>query len=142
MQGQNTFQFQRYSNIYGDANEKSFSIVYLNENNQERTLNLIAPSPDIFKLWFGGLKALVKKLQEQRLNYSLDALYLKSLWDRADGDHNGSLSTREVINLVASINVNLPNNKVKELYKKFDVDQNGILDFEEFVAFMGYLRKR
>lgn len=142
MQGQNTFQFQRWSSVYGDASDKSFSIVYLNQDNQECTLDLIAPSPDIFKLWFGGLKLLVKKLQEQRQNYSLDALYLKSLWDRADADHSGSLSTREIINLVSSINVNLATDKIRALYKKFDVDQSGTLDFQEFIEFMQFLRKR
>lgn len=142
MQGQNTYQFQRWASVYGDASDKSFSIVYLNKNNKERTLDLISPSPDIFKLWFGGLKSLVKKLQEQRQNYSLDALYLKSLWDRADDDHSGSLSTKEVISLVQSINVNLPADKIRQMYKKFDTDQSGTLDFQEFIEFMGFLRKR
>ena len=142
MQGQNTFQFQRYSMTYGDASEKSFSIVYLDEDGRENTLNLIAPSPDIFKLWHDGLKALVTKLKEQRENYSLDALFLKSLWDRADADHSGTLSSKEIIGLVASINVNLPNETIKTLFKKYDVDQSGTLDFTEFVEFMSYLRKR
>lgn len=142
MQGQNTFQFQRYSQNYGDASEKSFSIVYLDEDGIEKTLNLIAPSPDIFKLWHDGIKALVTKLSEQRQNYSLDSLFLKSLWDRADADHSGTLNMKEIINLVASINVNLPNDAVKKLFKKYDVDQSGTLDFTEFVEFMTFLRKR
>lgn len=142
MQGQNTFQFQRYSSIYGDASEKSFSIVYLDKDGKENTLNLIAPSPDIFKLWHDGLKALVTKLKEQRQNYSLDSLFLKSLWDRADKDHSGTLNAKEIIGLVQSINVNLPNETVKALFKKYDVDQSGTLDFTEFVEFMSFLRKR
>jgi hypothetical protein len=142
MQGQNTFQFQRYSQHYGDASEKSFSIVYLDEDGRERTLNLIAPSPDIFKLWHDGVKALVTKLKEQRQNYSLDSLFLKSLWDRADTDHSGTLNAKEIIGLVASINVNLPNETIKSLFKKYDVDQSGTLDFTEFVEFMSFLRKR
>lgn len=142
MQGQNTFQFQRYSHIYGDASEKSFSIVYLDEDGREKTLNLIAPSPDIFRLWHDGIKALVDKLKEQRQNYSLDSLFLKSLWDRADADHNGTLNAKEIIGLVASINVNLPAETIKTLFKKYDVDQSGTLDFTEFVEFMSFLRKR
>lgn len=142
MQGQNTFQFQRWSSVYGDASDKSFSIVYLNKNNKERTLDLISPSPEIFKLWFGGLKSLVKKLQEQRQNYSLDTLYLKSLWDRADDDHSGSLSSKEVIQLIQAVNINMQVEKIRQLYKKFDTDQSGTLDFQEFVQFMAFLRKR
>jgi phosphatidylinositol phospholipase C delta len=142
MQGQNTYQFQRYTAIYGDASEKSFSVVFLDGDGTECTLNLIAPSPDIFKLWYDGLKALVSKLQEQRQNYSLDSLFLKSLWDRADADHSGTLNAKEIIGLVASINVNLPNDQVKTLFKKYDVDQSGSLDFVEFIEFMTFLRKR
>lgn len=140
--GQSTAQFHRYHSIYGDASEKSFTIFYKDNDGKDQALNLIAPSPDIFKLWYGGLNALVKQLRDQRDHYSQDALYLKSLWDRADNDHSGSLNTKEVIGLVASINVNLPAFKIRQLYKKFDVDQNGTLDFAEFVEFMSYLRKR
>lgn len=142
MQGQNTFQFQRYSQIYGDANEKSFSIVYQDSDGKEKTLDLIAPSQDIFKLWHDGLKALVQKLKEQRDNYSLDALFLKSLWDRADTDHSGTLNAKEIVRLVQSINVHLPTPTVKVLFKKYDVDNSGTLDFAEFVEFMTFLRKR
>lgn len=142
MQGQNTFQFQRYSQIYGDANEKSFSIVYQDTDGKEKTLDLIAPSQDIFKLWHDGLKALVTKLKEQRDNYSLDALFLKSLWDRADVDHSGTLNAKEIVGLVQSINVHLATATVKTLFKKYDVDNSGTLDFAEFVEFMTFLRKR
>lgn len=142
MQGQNTFQFQRFAHLFGDASEKSLSIVYLDKNNQEKTLNLIAPSADVFKLFFGGIRALVKKLQDQRQNYSKDSLFLKSLWDRADADHSGTLTFKEISQLVASININLPNDKIKQIYKKYDVDGNGTLDFSEFIDFMAHLRRR
>jgi phosphatidylinositol phospholipase C, delta len=142
MQGQNTFQFQRYSHIYADANEKSFSIVYQDTDGTEKTLDLIAPSPDIFKLWHDGIKSLITKLQEQRKNYSIDSLFLKSLWDRADADHSGSLNCKEVVSLVQSINVNLPADEVRKLFKKYDIDQSGSLDFSEFIEFMTFLRKR
>lgn len=142
MPGQTTLQFQRWIAVFDEAKEKSFSIVYLNKDNEEKTLDLIAPSPDVFALCYGGLCALTKKLKEQRENFSLDALYLKSLWDRADADHSGSLSSREVVNLVGSINVNMPVQKIKDMYKRFDVDQSGTFDFNEFIEFMNYLRKR
>ncbi|RYH16659.1 hypothetical protein EON65_29675 [archaeon] len=142
LSGQTTYQFQRWTSIYGAASEKSFSIIFLDEDNQERTLDLIAPSPDVFKLWYGALSTLVKNLKMQRENFSPDALYLKSLWDRADTDHSGTLSSREIVNLIASININMPSASVREMYKKFDLDGNGLLDFHEFVEFMGFLRKR
>lgn len=142
MQGQTTPQFQRWISVFDDAKEKSFSIVYLNKDNEEHTLDVIAPSPEVFHLCHDGLSALTKKLREQRDNFSLDALYLKSLWDRADHDHSGSLTSKEVIQLVQSINVNIPSAKIKEIYKTFDSDDSGELDFTEFIEFMTFLRKR
>lgn len=142
MQGQTTPQFQRWITVFDDAKEKSFSIVYLTKDGEERTLDVIAPSPEIYHLCFEGLSALVKKLREQRENFSLDALYLKSLWDRADNDHSGSLTAKEIIHLVGSININMPNDKIKKMYKRFDADNSGTLDFTEFIEFMTFLRKR
>lgn len=142
MQGQTTPQFQRWVSVFDDAKEKSFSIVYLSKDNEERTLDVITPSPEVFHLCYDGLSALIKKLREQRENFSLDALYLKSLWDRADHDHSGSLTSKEVIHLVQSINVNMPVSKIKSMYKSFDTDNNGEFDFQEFIEFMTYLRKR
>jgi Ca2+-binding EF-hand superfamily protein len=72
----------------------------------------------------------------------LDALFLKSLWDRADADHSGTLTIREVVQLVSSINVNLPSETIRAMYAQFDDDQNGMLDFVEFIEFMKFLRKR
>lgn len=142
MQGQTTPQFQRWISVFDDAKEKSFSIVYLNKDNEERTLDLIAPSPELFHLCYDGLSALTKKLRQQRDNFSLDSLYLKSLWDRADHDHSGSLTSKEIIQLVQSINVHMPINKIKDMYKRFDADDNGEFDFNEFIEFMTFLRKR
>lgn len=142
MQGQTTPQFQRWISVFDDAKEKSFSIVYLSKDNEERTLDVIAPSPEVFHLCYDGISALTKKFREQRENFSLDALYLKSLWDRADNDHSGSLTSKEVIHLVQSINVNMPVNKIKAMYKSFDTDDNGEFDFNEFIEFMTFLRKR
>jgi phosphatidylinositol phospholipase C delta len=142
MQGQNTFKFSRWSSLFGDAQDKSFTIVYRNENNEERTLDVISPSPEIFKLWYSGLHNLLKIIDDKKKKFSLDALYLKSLWERADADHSGTLTAKEVISLVSSININLPVETIRNMYTKFDIDANGVLDFDEFVEFMNYLRKR
>ncbi len=142
MQGQNTFQFQRWSQLFADAQERSFTIVYRTEDGEERTLDLIAPSPEIFKLWYSGLNHLLKTIDEKKKKFSLDALYLKSLWERADSDHSGTLTSKEVIQLISSININLAADTIRQMYAKFDIDQNGLLDFDEFVEFMTFLRKR
>jgi hypothetical protein len=142
MPGQTTPQFQRWVSIFEEAKDKSFSIVYTTADNEERTLDVIAPSPDIYYTCFNGLNAKVKAFKEQRENYSLDNLYLKTLYDRADVNHDNSLSTNEVISIVATMNLNMPSNQIKAMITKFDVDKNGTFDFNEFVEFMGFLRKR
>jgi hypothetical protein len=142
MQGQNTYQFQRWSSLFGDAQDKSFTVIYLTDDNEERTLDIIAPSPELFKLWYSGLSLLMKNIQEKRKKLSLDDLYLKSLWERADADQSGTLSSKEIIQLISSINMNLSTDTIREMYNKFDVDKNGVIDFEEFVEFMRFLRKR
>lgn len=141
MKGQNTFQFQRWTSVYGEAGEKSFSLIYF-DGNEERTLDLIAPSPDIFKLWYGALEFLIKKIQNQKQKLSADELFLKSAWDKADRDRNGTLNRSEVIKLVSTLNINIPGSKVGDLFKKYDTDGNGVLDFDEFVGFMDFLLKR
>lgn len=142
MPGQNTFQFHRWTPVYGEAREKSFSIIYHNKNNEERSLDVICPSGEVYDLWFGGLSYIVDRLKKQRENASEEALYLKSLFDRADVDHSGSLSSREIINLIASININMPTSRIRQLYNKFDKDGSGSLDFEEFIEFVALLRQR
>ena len=142
MQGQNTHQFQRLAADFGEATPKSFSILYLNAESKEKTLDLIAPSLDIFKNWFESLQSIVDKLQDQRNNLSQDTLYLKGIWDRADVDHSGTLDAKELVQLVSSININLPASTITAMYTKFDLDGNGVMDFNEFLEFMAVLRKR
>jgi len=118
------------------------SIVYLNDENEEITLDIIAPSGDIYRLFVDGLGSLIKKLKEQLDNYSLDALYLKSLWERADVDHSGILHSKEIVQIVSSINMNIDAGELMTLINKHDADGNGEFNFEEFVEFMSTLRKR
>lgn len=142
MTGQNTFQFTRYSKVYGPASGKSLSIVYLNDEHEEISLNLIAPSGDIYRLFVDGLGSLITKLKGQLDNYSLDALYLKSLWERADSKHCGVLRPKEIAQILSSINVSIDDGQLKHLINKYDANGNGELNFEEFVDLMSGLLKR
>ncbi len=116
--------------------------MYQDKSNQEQTLDLIAPSQEIYELWFDGLSSLVKKLKDDRRNYSLDMLYLRALWDRADADHSGTLTSSEVFKMLSLINVNMAGDRMQKMFKKFDVDNSGALDFREFIEFMSSLRRR
>ena len=52
--GQMTYKFERLSHIFGLAKEKSFSIIYADENGQEMSLDLIAPTLSVYRHWFRG----------------------------------------------------------------------------------------
>jgi len=69
-------------------------------------------------------------------------MYYKTLWDRADTDHSGSLDINEVVKLLTSANISLPFATIKKLYKQFDTDRSCLLDFQEFIDLMNRIRKR
>ncbi|XP_015684016.1 1-phosphatidylinositol 4,5-bisphosphate phosphodiesterase eta-2-like, partial [Protobothrops mucrosquamatus] len=69
--------------------------------------------------------------------------WLKQTFDEADKNGDGSLSINEVLQLMHKLNVNLPRQKVKQMFKEADTDDNqGTLDFEEFCAFYKVMSTR
>ncbi|RMB91642.1 hypothetical protein DUI87_31871 [Hirundo rustica rustica] len=70
-------------------------------------------------------------------------MWLKQTFDEADKNGDGSLSISEVLQLMHKLNVNLPRQKVKQMFKEADTDDNqGTLDFEEFCAFYKMMSTR
>ena len=67
---------------------------------------------------------------------------MKSLWDRADSDHNGTLDLQEIVQLLVSANINIPFATVKKLMKIVDMNHSECLDFQEFIELMNIIRKR
>uniref|UniRef100_A0A8C5U907 Phosphoinositide phospholipase C n=1 Tax=Malurus cyaneus samueli TaxID=2593467 RepID=A0A8C5U907_9PASS len=71
------------------------------------------------------------------------SMWLKQTFDEADKNGDGSLSISEVLQLMHKLNVNLPRQKVKQMFKEADTDDNqGTLDFEEFCAFYKMMSTR
>jgi hypothetical protein len=138
--GQQTVNFSRLN--YKDAKERSFSIIYLNKENQENTLDIVTTTNEIFNYLFSAFSSLFAKIQDDKSKLSIDMLYLKSKWDVADDDNSGTLNTEEVINLISTMNINMSTKNLRKMFAKVDEDQNGTLNFEEFLNFMGLLRKR
>ena len=103
---------------------------------------MTTPTYDIYNLMFNGLQEVVQKLKELTASYSQDTLYVKSLWDRADSDHSGTLDLQEIVQLLVSANIKIPFATVKKLMKVVDVDHSECLDFQEFVELMNIIRKR
>nr|KAF6268188.1 phospholipase C eta 2 [Myotis myotis] len=69
--------------------------------------------------------------------------WLKQTFDEADKNGDGSLSISEVLQLLHKLNVNLPRQRVKQMFKEADTDdQQGTLGFEEFCAFYKMMSTR
>ncbi|KAL4666749.1 hypothetical protein H8959_005438 [Pygathrix nigripes] len=69
--------------------------------------------------------------------------WLKQTFDEADKNGDGSLSIGEVLQLLHKLNVNLPRQRVKQMFREADTDDHqGMLGFEEFCAFYKMMSTR
>ncbi|KAG5838711.1 hypothetical protein ANANG_G00226480 [Anguilla anguilla] len=74
---------------------------------------------------------------------TLALTWLKQTFAEADKNGDGSLSISEVLQLLHKLNVNLPRQKVKQMFKEADTDENqGTLGFEEFCTFYKMMSTR
>ncbi|XP_052548076.1 1-phosphatidylinositol 4,5-bisphosphate phosphodiesterase eta-2 isoform X3 [Tympanuchus pallidicinctus] len=70
-------------------------------------------------------------------------MWLKQTFDEADKNGDGCLSINEVLQLMHKLNVNLPRQKVKQMFKEADTDDNqGTLGFDEFCTFYKMMSTR
>uniref|UniRef100_A0A4W5LFM9 Phosphoinositide phospholipase C n=1 Tax=Hucho hucho TaxID=62062 RepID=A0A4W5LFM9_9TELE len=75
------------------------------------------------------------KRQRKRDQYPL--LCYCGTFSEADKNGDGNLSLGEVLQLIHKLKVNLPRQKVREMFKEADSDDNqGLLAFEEFCTLM------
>ncbi|KAM4886061.1 1-phosphatidylinositol 4,5-bisphosphate phosphodiesterase eta-2 [Sylvia borin] len=153
-EGKQSEIFQRYADGSFDPN-CCFSIYY---GDHMESLDLVSSSAEEARTWITGLKYLMagisdedslSKRQRTRDQYpSRAACELSQHWraqtfDEADKNGDGSLSISEVLQLMHKLNVNLPRQKVKQMFKEADTDDNqGTLDFEEFCAFYKMMSTR
>ncbi|OXB78135.1 UNVERIFIED_CONTAM: hypothetical protein H355_007277 [Colinus virginianus] len=71
------------------------------------------------------------------------SMWLKQTFDEADKNGDGCLSINEVLQLLHKLNVNLPRQKVKQMFKEADTDDNqGTLGFDEFCTFYKMMSTR
>ncbi|NWV35953.1 PLCH2 phosphodiesterase, partial [Grantiella picta] len=153
-EGKQSEIFQRYADGSFDPN-CCFSIYY---GDHMESLDLVSSSAEEARTWITGLKYLMagisdedslSKRQRTRDQYpscaagSVSQHWRAQTFDEADKNGDGSLSISEVLQLMHKLNVNLPRQKVKQMFKEADTDDNqGTLDFEEFCAFYKMMSTR
>ncbi|KAK5923140.1 hypothetical protein CgunFtcFv8_000137 [Champsocephalus gunnari] len=83
-------------------------------------------------------------LQSVHLSLTLGVVtWLKQTFTEADKNGDSSLSIGEVMQLLHKLNVNLPRQRVKQMFKEADTDDNqGALGFEEFCSFYKMMSTR
>eukprot|EP01035_Chromulina_nebulosa_P020678 gene20678-26809_t len=139
MTGQKTYPFQRWSSKYGYAEAKSLSFIYSNDEGVDTSFDIIVATDDSYDFWYGGLRYLLKRIKEKRSKMTADEKRLEAAWERADTDHSGTLSSKEIIKLIASLNINMPSKVILKNFKLVDSDGSGYLSLDEFVNLMDLL---
>jgi hypothetical protein len=65
---------------------------------------------------------------------------IKKHFDSFDNDGNGHITVAELGQVLRSIGENATDQKIKQLIKEVDLDQNGTIEFDEFCNFVEKLR--
>ncbi|XP_041625948.1 1-phosphatidylinositol 4,5-bisphosphate phosphodiesterase eta-2 [Vulpes lagopus] len=141
-EGRQSEIFQRYPDGIFDPN-CCFSIYH---GSHRESLDLVSPSGDEARTWVTGLRYLMAGIRDEdslaRRQRTRDQ-WLKQTFDEADKNGDGSLSIGEVLQLLHKLNVNLPRQRVKQMFKEADTDDHqGTLGFEEFCAFYKMMSTR
>ena len=140
--GQHTPQFVRMSKYFGYAKETSLTVDFRDKWGRERTLNLMAPTPEVFEYLINCLEQIMKYCQSKKEGLSLENQYVEALWARSDRDRSGSLTKPEIIKLVSSMNINMPTKTIDKIFEKVDENKSGDLSYDEFLKFLELLRDR
>ncbi|XP_038678314.1 1-phosphatidylinositol 4,5-bisphosphate phosphodiesterase eta-2a isoform X4 [Scyliorhinus canicula] len=141
-EGKQSEIFQRYPDGSFDPN-CCFSIYY---GDHMESLDLVSSNGEEARTWITGLKYLMAGISDEdslsKRQRTRDQ-WLKQTFAEADKNGDGCLSVGEVLQLMHKLNVNLPRQKVKQMFKEADTDENqGTLDFEEFCAFYKMMSTR
>ncbi|OCT72618.1 hypothetical protein XELAEV_18035599mg [Xenopus laevis] len=145
-EGKQSEIFQRYADGSFDPN-CCFSIYY---GDHMESLDLVSSSGEEARTWITGLKYLMAGISDedslskrQRTRDQYLFLHNNQTFDEADKNGDGCLSINEVLQLMHKLNVNLPRQKVKQMFKEADTDDNqGTLGFDEFCAFYKMMSTR
>jgi Ca2+-binding EF-hand superfamily protein len=62
---------------------------------------------------------------------------LKEVFDLVDADHNGKISLDEVRVMLKDMDQSIPEDEIQSVLKSLDIDQTGVVNFEEFKLIFG-----
>ncbi|KAG7280515.1 hypothetical protein CRUP_022045 [Coryphaenoides rupestris] len=123
-----------------------FSIYY---GERVKSLDLVSTNGEEARTWITGLKYLMAGISDEdclaRRQRTRDQYppNFPLTFSEADKNGDGTLSMAEVHLLLHKLNVNLPRQKVREMFKLADTDENqGSLGFEEFCSFYKMMSTR
>ncbi|XP_043952729.1 1-phosphatidylinositol 4,5-bisphosphate phosphodiesterase eta-2a isoform X2 [Gambusia affinis] len=141
-EGKQSEIFQRYADGSFDPN-CCFSLYY---GEHMESLDLVSGTGEEARTWITGLKYLMAGISDEdslaKRQRTRDQ-WLKQTFTEADKNSDGSLSINEVLQLLHKLNVNLPRQKVKQMFKEADTDdKQGTLGFEEFCSFYKMMSTR
>jgi len=137
--GMNTTNFaRRRATATEEEIERSFSVV-----THDRSLDLIASTVEYAKLWVRLLTLQVQQTfldVEESAQESLFTRYLEEQWNRADTDRSGSLTLKELLQLMQKMNIASTRKEIKEKMDYY-TGGSGEIVFEQFVKFMDTLMR-
>ncbi|XP_029947375.1 1-phosphatidylinositol 4,5-bisphosphate phosphodiesterase eta-2 [Salarias fasciatus] len=141
-EGKKSEIFRRYADNRFDPN-CCFSIYY---GERVKSLDLVTTNSEEARTWVTGLKYLMAGISDEdslaRRQRTRDQ-WLQQTFSEADKNGDGTLSIGEVHQLLHKLNVNLPKQKVREMFQEADTDENqGSLGFEEFCSFYKMISTR
>ncbi|XP_054465507.1 1-phosphatidylinositol 4,5-bisphosphate phosphodiesterase eta-2a [Anoplopoma fimbria] len=141
-EGKQSEIFQRYAEGSFDPN-CCFSLYY---GEHMESLDLVSGTGEEARTWITGLKYLMAGISDEdslaKRQRTRDQ-WLKQTFTEADKNGDSSLSIGEVMQLLHKLNVNLPRQRVKQMFKEADTDDNqGALGFEEFCSFYKMMSTR
>ncbi|XP_017263826.1 1-phosphatidylinositol 4,5-bisphosphate phosphodiesterase eta-2 [Kryptolebias marmoratus] len=141
-EGKRSEMFRRYAENRFDPN-CCFSIYY---GDHVKSLDLVSTIAEDARTWITGLKYLMAGISDEdslaRRQRTRDQ-WLRQTFSEADKNGDGTLSIGEVHQLLHKLNVNLPKQKVRDMFQEADTDEiQGSLTFDEFCSFYKMISTR
>uniref|UniRef100_A0A3Q1KI57 Phosphoinositide phospholipase C n=1 Tax=Anabas testudineus TaxID=64144 RepID=A0A3Q1KI57_ANATE len=145
-EGKKSEIFRRYADNRFDPN-CCFSIYY---GDRVKSLDLVSTNAEEARTWITGLKYLMAGISDedslarrQRTRDQYLFFCQSCTFSEADKNGDGTLSIGEVHQLLHKLNVNLPKQKVRQMFQEADTDEHqGSLTFEEFCSFYKMISTR